>query len=464
MRVAIISFGSQGDTRPLIALGQSLVRAGHQAILLADPEFAELAVEAGVEFLPLAGGSVRDLFTNQKIAKPNRNGFNVWGVMRVLAEHMGRYTDAWGRQLLTAASDADVVVASGLTFFIGLAVAEALGLPTVAASLQPVVPTRDFPPAIIRAAGMPRIVYPALHRVVSVAVWFLTARSVQRLRHSTLGLPKWPWHGPARQMLRQRTPLLVAVSPTVVPRPRDWPDFVHLTGYWYLDTADAYEPPPHLLRFLEADRPTVYVGFGSMAGFDPLATLELLVEALGGRRAVIAGGWGGLASAALPDNILCIEAAPHDWLLPRMSLAIHHGGAGTTAAVARAGIPQVVIPHITDQPFWAACVQSLGVGPAPIERRTLTAGNLAVAIRAAERPAMRQAAAALGTRIRREDGVGEAVRFIEQVARSNRSPQGSPPIAVPVPHINVGSENFAPGAVAAFRQAGEGPIGVTPAG
>jgi UDP:flavonoid glycosyltransferase YjiC (YdhE family) len=464
MRVAIISFGSQGDTRPLIALSQSLVRAGHKAILLADPEFGDLAGEAGVDFVPLAGGSVRDLFTSREIAKPHQRGFDVWGVMQVLMQHMGRYTETWGRQLRKAASDADVVVASGLTFFIGLAVAESLGLPTVAASLQPVVPTRDFPPAIIRAPGMPRIVYPALHRLVSVAVWFLTARSVQRLRRSTLGLPKWPWYGPARQMLRERTPLLVAVSPTVVPRPRDWPDFIHLTGFWYLDAADAYQPPARLLRFLEADEPPVYVGFGSMAGFDPLATAELLVEALGGRRAIIAAGWGGLTSAALPDNVLCIEAAPHDWLLPRMSLAVHHGGAGTTAAVARAGIPQVVIPHITDQPFWAACVRSLGVGPAPIERRTLTAENLAVAIHEAESPAMRRAAAALGKRVRAEDGVGEAVRLIEKVARSNRVPQGASTIALPVPAENVGSEIFAPDAVAAFRQAGDRPIGVGTAG
>ncbi len=155
MRVAIISFGSQGDTRPLIALSQSLVRAGHKAILLADPEFGDLAGEAGVDFVPLAGGSVRDLFTSREIAKPHQRGFDVWGVMQVLMQHMGRYTETWGRQLRKAASDADVVIASGLTFFIGLAVAKSLGLPTVAASLQPVVPTRDFPPAIIRAPGCP---------------------------------------------------------------------------------------------------------------------------------------------------------------------------------------------------------------------------------------------------------------------------------------------------------------------
>ena len=80
-------------------------------------------------------------------------------------------------------------------------------------------------------------------------------------------------------------PLLTAVSPTLVPRPQGWPDFVHMTGFWYLDAADAYKPPAKLLAFLNAGLPTVYVGFGSMAGFDPQATLEMLLEALGGRRA-----------------------------------------------------------------------------------------------------------------------------------------------------------------------------------
>ena len=185
---------------------------------------------------------------------------------------------------------------------------------------------------------------------------------------------------------------------------------------------------------------------------------ELLVEALGGRRAIIAAGWGGLTSRALPDNVLCIEAAPHDWLLPRMSLAIHHGGAGTTAAVARAGIP-VVIPHITDQHFWAACVQSLGVGPAPIERRALTAGNLAMAIRAAESSAIRQAAAALGTRVRAEDGVGEA----GAIDRARGALQALPEV-VPDRPAAAGRKgwlrDFAADAAAAFRQATEDPIGV----
>src|ERR1700712_4820832 len=116
MRVAIISFGSQGDARPLIALGQSLARAGHQAVLLADAEFAALATEVGMEFLPLAGGSVRELSTHPEFAKLFQCGLNVRVVMQVLLNYVSRYTEAWGRQFREVASDADLVVAAGLTF------------------------------------------------------------------------------------------------------------------------------------------------------------------------------------------------------------------------------------------------------------------------------------------------------------------------------------------------------------
>ena len=118
----------------------------------------------------------------------------------------------------------------------------------------------------------------------------------------------------------------------------------------------------------------------------------------------------------MPETVCLIEAAPHDWLLPRVNLAIHHGGAGTTAAAARAGVPQVIIPHIGDQPFWATRVQAMGAAPAPVERLNLTARRLNEAIRHAECPMVRQAAAALGAQVRVEDGVGVAIRIIEQAA------------------------------------------------
>jgi UDP:flavonoid glycosyltransferase YjiC (YdhE family) len=133
-----------------------------------------------------------------------------------------------------------------------------------------------------------------------------------------------------------------------------------------------------------------------------------------GRRAVIATGWGALDGDDGPsgDQIFFLRQAPHDGLFPLMAAAVHHGGAGTTAAAARAGIPSVVVPFFGDQPFWAHCLHLRGVAPPAMERKALSVDGLASALRAAEHPAMIDAAAALGRAIRAENGVEEAIRWL----------------------------------------------------
>jgi sterol 3beta-glucosyltransferase len=133
-----------------------------------------------------------------------------------------------------------------------------------------------------------------------------------------------------------------------------------------------------------------------------------------GQRAVLASGWGGLAGeeGSQSDQIFFLRHAPHDWLFPRMSAAVHHGGAGTTAAAVRAGIPSVIVPFYGDQPFWARCLNRQGIAPPAVERKTMTADTLASALAATQHPTMIQKAAALGRAVRTEDGIGEAVRCL----------------------------------------------------
>ena len=134
-------------------------------------------------------------------------------------------------------------------------------------------------------------------------------------------------------------------------------------------------------------------------------------------RGVIATGWGGLDTADLPDTIIKIDHAPHDWLFPRVAAVVHHGGAGTTAAGLRAGRPTVVCPFIADQPFWGSRVQALGVGPKPIPYKKLNAERLTAALRTVTMDAsMRHKAEAIGQKIRVEDGITVAFGLIEQYA------------------------------------------------
>lgn len=150
------------------------------------------------------------------------------------------------------------------------------------------------------------------------------------------------------------------------------------------------------------------------------AQLTAIVKAavrLTGQRALLASGWGGLAAAedASDDaeRFFQLEQAPHDWLFPRVAVAVHHGGAGTTGAALAAGIPSVVLPFGYDQPFWAHCLAQRGVAPPALARVGLQPETLADAISQASAPSMRAAARALGQRIREEDGIGRAVEQLK---------------------------------------------------
>jgi UDP:flavonoid glycosyltransferase YjiC (YdhE family) len=131
---------------------------------------------------------------------------------------------------------------------------------------------------------------------------------------------------------------------------------------------------------------------------------------------VLATGWGGLevGEGALDGQIYGLRQAPHDWLFPRMAAAVHHGGAGTTAAAVRAGIPSAIVPFYGDQPFWARCLHRRGVAPPALDRRGLTADVLATALDAMDQPGMRREAEALGRAVRAEDGVAEALRHLRR--------------------------------------------------
>ena len=192
-----------------------------------------------------------------------------------------------------------------------------------------------------------------------------------------------------------------------------------MTGYFFFEKAESIQPSTELQNFLDAGEPPVCVSFGSMVNRDAEKIDRIVREALTktGQRGIILSGWGG-ARKNSSNDLLYIESAPHDWLLPRCKMLIHHGGAGTVAAGLRAGIPQVVVPFMTDQPFWARRVHSVGAAPKPILVKRLSVERLTQAISEASGDNIRQRAHTLGQSIYKEDGVMRAVELIESHARN----------------------------------------------
>jgi sterol 3beta-glucosyltransferase len=210
-------------------------------------------------------------------------------------------------------------------------------------------------------------------------------------------------------------PVLFSFSRHVVPPPPDWPESVRVTGYWFLDEGQTWQPPSRLVEFLDAGPPPVFISFGSMVGPYPADTARVVLEALArtGQRGLIVTGWGGLTVPDPPPEVHVAEFVPYDWLLPQVAAVVHHGGAGTTAAGLRAGKPTVICPFVADQPFWGRRVNALGVGPPSIPQRKLTAARLAKAIHQAVTDApMQQRATELGAKIRAEDGIATATDHI----------------------------------------------------
>ena len=203
-------------------------------------------------------------------------------------------------------------------------------------------------------------------------------------------------------------------SPSLIPKPADWGPEIDIAGFVFLDLASSFKPPETLARFLDAEEPPVYIGFGSIVVDDPDNFTSLIFEAVekAGVRALVSKGWGGLGDESnVPDNIYMLENTPHDWLFPRISAVVHHGGAGTTAIGLKCGKPTMIVPFFGDQSFWGAMVANASAGAhSAIPYKRLTVDKLADGIKQCLSLEAKEAAEELAKNIAEEgDGAKNAL-------------------------------------------------------
>jgi len=409
VRIVALTFGTEGDTRPVAALCRGLRDAGHDVVLLGERNGASYADALEVPFVPLAGDMALAMRT--AAAGVSRRGADVHYVARTLAAIAAANTAEWMRAALDHARGRDLVLCAGLAIYVGLSVAETLRIRAIGVGLQPMLPTRAFASPFLPLLRLPRLLNRASHRLVLSLMWRAFRGPVNAARHDV-----------ASQAPRAREwddyPALFGVSPTLVPRPDDWTDRIAMTGYWFGPRDPAFVPDAGLVEFIEAGEAPVYVGFGSMLGFDRDRLLDVVLRALDGRRAILHSGWSGFGDAPLPRNVHRVAHVPHDWLFPNMSTIVHHGGAGTTHTAARAGVPSVVLPFAADQFFWAKRLQSVGVAPEMLTHRRLAATRLRERLDAACAPTMQSRARDIGAKIAAENGVANGVVQIEAWMRA----------------------------------------------
>ncbi|PGG97876.1 hypothetical protein AJ79_09048 [Helicocarpus griseus UAMH5409] len=414
LRITCLTIGSRGDVQPYIALCKGLMAENHRPKIATHKEFEPWVRKHGIDFAPVEG----DPAELMRICV--ENGMFTYSFLREASSKFRGWIDDLLSSAWASCQNSDILIESP-SAMAGIHIAEALGIPYFRAFTMPWTRTRAYPHAFAVPDHKMGGAYNYITYVMFDNVfWKAIAGQVNRWRKRELGLRATNLD----KMQPNKVPFLYNFSPSVVPPPLDYSDWIRVTGYWFLDEGESWNPPVELANFIKQARidkkKIVYIGFGSIVVSDPAALTKTVVDSVlrADVRCILSKGWsdrlGDPASAKveipLPPEIHQIKSAPHDWLFSQIDAAAHHGGAGTTGASLRAGIPTIIKPFFGDQFFFGTRVEDLGVG---ICMRKLNVSVFSRALwEATHSERIISKARSLGEQIRKEDGVATAIQAL----------------------------------------------------
>ncbi|GAB7355814.1 hypothetical protein MBLNU459_g6487t2 [Dothideomycetes sp. NU459] len=438
--IAILITGSRGDVQPFIALGQTLRDApyNHRVRIGTHSVFKDFVEENGLEFFSIGGdpASLMSYMVRNPGIMPSIASIKAGDISKRKAELAEMLEGAWNA--CTAPGDgihkinledhqgqdqdlllslpppfvADAIIANPPTYA-HVHIAEKLGVPLHLMFTMPWTPTGDFPHPLAQMDATKvdaRVANFLSYKRMELLTFTGISDIINHFRERTLHLdaisPAWG------HVLFQRlkVPFTYCWSEALIPKPADWGPHINISGFFFLSLASSYQPDDDLQAFLDAGPPPVYIGFGSIVVDDPNALTRLVFDAVkkAGVRALVSKGWGNVGGSSPPENVYLLGNVPHDWLFPRCSAVVHHGGAGTTAIGVALGLPTVIVPFFGDQAFWGGMIYRAGAGPEPVPYKKLTAEKLAEMITGALQPDIKAKAHELSMEIKGENGTKKA--------------------------------------------------------
>jgi sterol 3beta-glucosyltransferase len=418
VKITLVTYGTRGDAQPFLAVAADLALRGHRVRFVAPSNFASWKLaDVDTVALPVDAEAVlREERAQRALASGDMRTF-----FRFMAEHEAAHQEGVDATLVPACEDADLLVAHGLVLERAAAIGAARKIPVVVLATFPVSSSAHYASPFVRGSPLPIGALNRLtHRAFSHVLWTSNRESTQRLR-KRLGLAaaKGSYY---RHIERNGLPMVTIASEQLFPRPADWSEAHVMTGTFRLQpelrTAIGEASPPDALReWMESGEPPIYMGFGSIPVVAPDAMAKLVrdVAAELSARVVLVTGWSALANMKSDERVHVVRSVNHDWLFPRCRAALHHGGAGTTAATARAGLPTVVCSVFADQPFWANRLEARGVGR-HVPLKKMTSPRVVAAFGRLLDDATRERARAIAAAMAQEDGVSTAAAALEKSA------------------------------------------------
>ena len=406
--ITILCSGSRGDFQPYIALAQELQKLGKSLRIAGGKSFEDFIKGYGIDFYSLSADYLSTEI-DPKLLQDAQSSDNPLKMILTFNK-MKKYVIGLTEEMFHACKGSELIVyhpGCSIGFFAG----EKLGIPSILAAPFPMHKTKEV--ASLIAYGKTKMPKALSYKLLQGMLWMAGKTGIKAFFNKEYGRRPENFSSPFEKVDKFH-PAIISCSNFVFPRPKDWNANIHQNGYWFVEEYMGYTPSKELSDFLAKGEKPVYVGFGSV--FDSNhkdETIKLIIDSLqkSGKRGVISG-MGEIEN--LPENILAINSIPHSWLFERVSLVCHHGGAGTTAAGFKAGIPSIIIPFSNDQFAWAHRAYDLGVGSEPIYHKNLTSDRLSSAIEFALNEEIIKNAKTLGKNIATENGAKACAKIIAE--------------------------------------------------
>jgi len=404
--ITILCSGSRGDFQPYIALAQELQKLDRKVRIVGGKSFEDFIKGYGIDFYPLSV-DYQSANIDPKLIQEAQSSDNPLKMLLTFNK-MKKYVIGLTEEMFFACKGSDLIVyhpGCSIGYFAGIE----LGIPSILAAPFPMHKTKEY--ASLIAYGKTKMPKALSYKLLQGMLWMAGKTGIIAFFKKEYGkLPED--FGSPFEKIDKTHPAIISCSNFVFPRPKDWNENIHQTGYWFVEETIDYTPSKELSDFLESGEKPIYIGFGSV--FDSKhkeETIKIIIDALqkSGKRVILCG-MGAIDN--LPENLLAINSIPHSWLFERVSVVCHHGGAGTTAAGFKAGIPSIIIPFSNDQFAWAHRVYDLGVGSEPIYRKHLTADKLSSAIQFALKDEVVKNAKTLAENIATENGAKTCAKII----------------------------------------------------
>ena len=403
MRILLVTRGSQGDIYPYLCLAKELTARSHAVTLNLPKAFEKYARDAGLNYTIQGQDDISGMMENELDTKD-------------LLEWTHRVIDHQFRELIPQLREHDILVASN-TEFAAPSIAEYLEKPYIRTAYGPFIPSRVIPPPVFPWPRPHPVLRPALLWALLNGGLNLMVKKTLNRHRAALGMPAirdQAKHAPEKSFnYLMYSPSLGSIDP-------EWPYKWAIGGYIFNDDISYDENTyRNFIDFMEKDgKKTVFFTLGSCNANDHERFAEKLfaVCRTHGYKLVIGSGWCKLGSI-LPrhDDLFLLDSVlPHKLVFPRCSAIIHHGGIGTTHSAARSGRPQMIQPLFLDQWYWAEQTRKLGVGPGKIDmKRCGYAQFERKVLDLVNNENYAREAAALGERIRGENGLENACKQIE---------------------------------------------------